>query len=709
MKHSLIFLFTFVFGLIFSFQSKSQTDSVDVYDLSLQELMNIPIVVGSNIKGLTLRETPASVYAITKEDIKLSGARHLGELLQIYVPGFMWVTDEDDYIFGFRGLIQDNNALVALLVNGQNVSYEHSMGMGSMAGLLDLNHIERVEVLTGPGSAELGTGPLTGVINIVTEDFSKETGETLLVKQSLGSGVYNTTYVGYKDYNGPLKFSVSLSTFSQKNGFEPLDGNEKWIIPPGVKNDNKYFESLRGYSMFADATYNEWRLSTYFTKSQNDPYTVSSKAYQIYDVMGGILEKSFPLGENLELSTSSRIKAIGFFERFHPDEPGNVAQTGQFTLTEQLALQYSIDKLKVSAGGDLDFYQFGKNPFTGRNEYQLQGFDLANQDLSVILPVADVPQYIQYNPDFNVISLGLFAEAYYHINETHSLLASLRYSYIDMFEQGNISPRIAYLGNYNNFSWKLFYTKAFRTPVYGSNADIPVGGWWRHYYNPDIETQSIDDIEFNLNYHSDKFSIELRSFFAYNKKIIQGGGTNLLTNKQDDPLVKYFWWTYLNSGDIKSTGAEINLMYKPADFLSIRLSHSTVKVIDTDLNVDADLFVSTAKNKFLNFPEDVTRLHVTYKPFKKLWLKTDMLYDYGRYKGDPLFLVSENISNIKSDNWFNINVGVLFKPHKNWEINGHVYNLLNDRPYWPVVFQNQFAVPAPPLSFTVGLAYNLDF
>jgi hypothetical protein len=76
--------------------------------------------------GLSEKQIPASIYSISHEEIKLTGARHLGELLQILVPAFMWVTDEDDFIFGFRGLVQDNNSTVVLLLNGQNVGFNYN-------------------------------------------------------------------------------------------------------------------------------------------------------------------------------------------------------------------------------------------------------------------------------------------------------------------------------------------------------------------------------------------------------------------------------------------------------------------------------------------------------------------------------------------------------------------------------------------------------
>lgn len=77
-------------------------------------------------------------------------------------------------------------------------------------------------------------------------------------------------------------------------------------------------------------------------------------------------------------------------------------------------------------------------------------------------------------------------EANFRVNNNHSLITSLRFSHIDIHNDNRLSPRIAYTGKKGEFNWKLFYTRAFRTPVPGTNPEIPTGGWFRHYHNRDI-------------------------------------------------------------------------------------------------------------------------------------------------------------------------------------------------------------------------------
>ncbi|WP_158224735.1 TonB-dependent receptor plug domain-containing protein [Agaribacterium haliotis] len=140
----------------------------NLFDLSLEQLLAIEVDIASNLNAPVSRQ-PASISTITEEDIRLSGARTLNELLTMFVPGYFMVEDQDDSIAAFRGLVADNNSKVQLLLNGQKLNAEWFWGApDAVLNGLDLNYIARVEVVRGPGSVTQGQGALLGLINIVT-------------------------------------------------------------------------------------------------------------------------------------------------------------------------------------------------------------------------------------------------------------------------------------------------------------------------------------------------------------------------------------------------------------------------------------------------------------------------------------------------------------------------------------------------------------
>jgi iron complex outermembrane receptor protein len=138
---------------------------------SLEALLNTPINAASKYEQ-TMREAPASVTILTSDDIQRYGWRSLEEALQT-VRGF-YISDDRNYAYlGARGFGRptDYNNRVLLLINGhtQNEDFYNSVALGSRLGL-NIDAIERIEVVRGPGSSLYGTGAVFAVIDVITKD-----------------------------------------------------------------------------------------------------------------------------------------------------------------------------------------------------------------------------------------------------------------------------------------------------------------------------------------------------------------------------------------------------------------------------------------------------------------------------------------------------------------------------------------------------------
>ncbi|HRG74016.1 MAG TPA: TonB-dependent receptor [Leptospiraceae bacterium] len=191
------------------------------------------------------KKQPASVSIITKEQIKMSGARTVNEVLTTYVPGFFTVEDQDDTIAGFRGFASDNNAKVLLLINGHNMNTEWFWGPpDSIINGMNMEYIERIEVIRGPGSVTLGQGALLGVINIITKNGNTTNGTT--ISGSMGQNNYST---GTLQAGGSGKENPDLKTFFQistarYNGQEIR--SEGWAKSQTLSGQEGYYDYQRG-------------------------------------------------------------------------------------------------------------------------------------------------------------------------------------------------------------------------------------------------------------------------------------------------------------------------------------------------------------------------------------------------------------------------------------------------------------------------------
>ena len=150
-------------------KESSTPDTEDLFDMSIEELMDMEIVSASK-KVETVRETPSNITIVTEQQIKEWGARHLQDVLK-RVAGYYMVRDRDEWVWATRGTVSDNNQEFLVLIDGHRMSSIDNFGPGQIIELPnDLSNVKRIEIIKGPGSAVWGSGALSGVVNIITKD-----------------------------------------------------------------------------------------------------------------------------------------------------------------------------------------------------------------------------------------------------------------------------------------------------------------------------------------------------------------------------------------------------------------------------------------------------------------------------------------------------------------------------------------------------------
>ncbi|MDY6951212.1 MAG: TonB-dependent receptor [Thermodesulfobacteriota bacterium] len=695
----------------------AESEVSDYLDMSLEELLNVQVSVGSSLRGLRSSDIPGSVYTISKEEIRQTGARHLGEALMILVPGFMWAIDEDDYIFAFRGLVQDNNSSVLLKVNGQEVGYHYNYGLASQMASLDLNHIERVDIIIGPGGADNGSGPLMATINIVTTEF-KEPDSYVESGVDIGSDeLWNVHATFHHDDGGDLKAHVSVAFFEQKEGVSAKRGDSEWTVPDGttggggVASSGRYLQVLPGHNIFGRFLYKGYDLSFFHTDQYFDPYEKDTDVFQHYKTQGLKLGRPYDVTDRFSIDAQAWFKRIGAWVRngIRDTTLGWDIQEGEVNWGAAVSGQYDLDPLKTVVGVRYNHYDYGENPFTERNEQRMIPGVTTVYDLQGNPHPVPEDRMTPSAGEFDVDDYDLFAECHYAVSKNHRFLASAVYSHIDARKDDSLAPRLAYFGQSGNTSWKLFYTRAYKSVMDASYEELSPGAFFRHYTSSDLDQQRIDDFEANIVHVWGPLTVELHTFYTANKEVIQGGGSDLALSDADE--AGKYWWTFVNAGEVNTYGLEGILKLRVSKELWLGASHSMVRVDDLDISVDTDLFVSSTQEKLLNYPEDVTRLHAVYTPemIPNFMLRADLLIDYGRLQGDPLFSdATAGASNLESEEWYNLNIGALYD-YKGWEFDFHVYNVLDDRPYQPVIFRNQYAATPTPRSWRVGVSRKFEF
>src|SRR5689334_6296080 len=145
----------------------------------------------------TVEEAPSSVSIVRSEELRQMGYPTIAEALR-GVRG-VFVSDDRSYAtVGFRGFgrLGDYGNRVLVLLDGQptNDDWLGSSYVGYDART-DLEDIERIEVVRGPGSVLYGTNAFSGVINLVTRGVEgKTSGEVGVGTSDYGVGRARARY-----------------------------------------------------------------------------------------------------------------------------------------------------------------------------------------------------------------------------------------------------------------------------------------------------------------------------------------------------------------------------------------------------------------------------------------------------------------------------------------------------------------------------------
>lgn len=233
---------------VFSFTSE---EGGELYK-GLEELLftEVPGV----ITKVEERKKPVSVTTITAEDIKLTPARNMMDLLEIYVPGALFMMHSEGLQPGIRGIISDRKNKLLLIINGKVVNVSGHNGVETDLEAWDLDDIQKIEIIRGPGSVTYGPGAIMGVINVITKN----------AKTNPGFNV-DTNYVGRYNSKG-AKFSYGA-----------VRGDYNFYVYGSIIK-TRGIESPKAYRVQTDGTYGYWRedlsgdTSDYLRDSADKPH-----------------------------------------------------------------------------------------------------------------------------------------------------------------------------------------------------------------------------------------------------------------------------------------------------------------------------------------------------------------------------------------------------------------------------------------------------
>ncbi len=138
-----------------------------------------------------LNRAAASVYVITADDIRRSGAATIAEALRLAPMLNVDRADANQYAISARGFTNVLANKMLVLIDGRTVYTPLFSGVFWEAQDVVLQDVERIEVISGPSTALWGSNAVNGLIHVITRDAAQTQGPS--VRASAGDRERNAS------------------------------------------------------------------------------------------------------------------------------------------------------------------------------------------------------------------------------------------------------------------------------------------------------------------------------------------------------------------------------------------------------------------------------------------------------------------------------------------------------------------------------------
>jgi len=147
----------------------------DLGDLSLEQLSSI-VVTSASGRAEPISGSLTSIYVITSDDIRRSGANSIMEALRLAPNLEVAQSGAVGYAITARGFNDTLANKLLVLIDGRNIYTPTFSGVFWDAPDVMLEDVDRIEVISGPGGVLWGANAVNGVINIITRPAGETQG-----------------------------------------------------------------------------------------------------------------------------------------------------------------------------------------------------------------------------------------------------------------------------------------------------------------------------------------------------------------------------------------------------------------------------------------------------------------------------------------------------------------------------------------------------
>ena len=257
-----------------------------------------------------LRNSTTSPYIITSKDIEAKGYTSVSEILDS-VPGVN-IQEGLHPAVDVRGQgFQKAKATVQLLVDGVPANMLDTSHMNVPIDVVNINEIERIEVIPGGGAVLYGSGTSGGVINIITKKYKGKNNIRGGIGYQLASFRNNKFDVSVGTSVGNFDFDINYSK-NRKYGYRDYDFTNSDYFSGRINyNINKTSNIAFKYSGYRD----KYTYPNYLDQQELDENRRQSGLTKEKDEKNKIKKDEFTLTYNTKIGDKNDLNILGFYQK----------------------------------------------------------------------------------------------------------------------------------------------------------------------------------------------------------------------------------------------------------------------------------------------------------------------------------------------------------------------------------------------------------
>ena len=521
------------------------------------------LVVTATRRERNLKNVPITVQVITAEEIQKSQAPDFQSFLENEFSGINFTNEggmPNINMMGFGG------KYVLFLMDGERMAGETFDNIDY--DRIDLENIERIEVIKGASSSLYGSNALGGVINIITKDAQKPL-------ELSANYLYNTQEdhktnlsVGTKQRWGSVRVPVF---YNFRQPYIIVDKEPLKTYKNGVPHYSRMGElNVAGFTNYGASpklTFDlspKWNLSlapSYYFSERNAGTQSSKKLRDRYYNYSGALKSDYKITDSKTLSLSA---AYDRYDKYK-----------YYVLLNEKEKSYENSILRV--GG-----QYNQSI---KEKHSLVAGTEVNSDELLSFRFTNTGEEAKKNAQ----NYALFTQQEWALSEDFTLVTGVRMDYHSLFQQ-YLTYRLSGMFKIDAFTLRGGYASGFRSPTLKelyTNWFHPWGGGFQIMGNKKLTPETSHNTTFSVDFNAKKWNITAITQFSKVKDKIA-----LYWSRSKDTI------RYVNhAGNTDIISSELSGTYRPSRYF--RLKGSYAYYVSSNSRSDVRPHTFTAKVEYV--------------------------------------------------------------------------------------------------------------